>query len=310
MKIINIEDINILEQKTMVTVGMFDGLHVGHRHLLATLREQSRARGLAPVVVTFDRHPRQVLFPDVQMPLLTSREERMQLLETAGVETVVLVHFTPDTAALSACRFAEQFLCHKLRMEALLLGYDNSFGSKSDNDFGALPDLARRYGFDIMQDDAVTVDGIEVSSTKIRKALQQGNVRKANVMLGSLYSIGGRVVHGRHVGTGLGFPTANVRPDDASKLLPSAGVYALRATVDGRRWPAMANLGEQPTFNEHNPVLEVYLIGFEGDIYEHEIKVEFVDRIRDIMAFASADELAEQLSRDRETAFKIMQELI
>lgn len=306
MEVINIENISVLERKTIVTVGMFDGLHVGHRHLLACLMEQSRARNLEPVVVTFDSHPRSVLFPETPMALLSTCGERMRLLEDIGVPTVVLVRFTRETASLSACRFAERFLCRKLGMRTLLLGYDNSFGSKSDNDFAQLPQLAERYGFDIVRDSAVILDGVEVSSTKIRRALQEGNLRRANAMLGAPYSVAGHVVHGRHIGTGIGFPTANIEPDELCKMLPAAGVYALRATVDGAVWPAMANLGEQPTFDGKKTVLEVNMIGFEGDIYGKKIKVDFVERIRDIQTFASADELAARLVRDREKVLEML----
>ncbi len=299
MKILNIEDISALETKTIVTVGMFDGLHLGHRHLIARLMEYASREGLDPVVVTFDRHPRLVMEPEAPMALLSTGEERLQQLTECGVPTVALIHFTPETARLGACDFVRRFLCGRLNMRVLLLGYDNRFGSRKENDFDRLPQLASQLGFSICRDEAVLLNGVEVSSTKIRQALLRGDLQTANAMLGMPYSLSGRVVHGRHVGTSLGFPTANVQPDDIHKMHPAAGVYALRARVDGQCYCAMANLGEQPTFHSDHPVLEVHLIGFEGDLYGKSIQVEFMERIRDIQQFSSPEHLRRQLELDK-----------
>lgn len=306
MELLNIEDINLLTPKTAVTVGMFDGLHVGHRHLVARLLEVAGSEKLKPVVVTFDRHPRQVLDPATPMALLSTFDERLALLEECGVQTVVMVHFDAEKATLSACDFARRFLCNRLNMRILLLGYDNMFGSRRNNDFDQLPTLADELGFSICRDEAVQVGGVEVSSTKIRKALQRGDLAVANAMLGAPYKVSGTVVHGRHVGTALGFPTANLLPADSAKMLPAAGVYALRASVGGRSYAAMANLGTQPTFHQDQPVLEVHLLDFEGNIYGRQLSVEFIDRIRDIRTFESPEALALQLKDDRAVAYNLI----
>ena len=298
MKLLNIDSFSDLQSKSVVTVGMFDGVHVGHRHLLRRLQEVAKERDLLPVVVTFDRHPRQVLRPDDPVPLLSTFEERMCLLEACGVENVAIIHFDKETASLSACTFAERFLCGNLNMGVLLLGYDNMFGSRVSNDFDLLPDLASRRGFAICRDDAVVLSGVEVSSTKIRRALTSGNMVLANSMLGAPYSVSGKVVHGRHVGSGLGFPTANIAVDDPNKLLPATGVYAMNALVGGRRYAAMANLGAQPTFHTSAPALEVHIIDFSSDIYGQRVTVEFLDKIRDIQTFDSPQALVEQLKDD------------
>lgn len=306
MNVFNIDNINDLDAKTVVTVGMFDGLHLGHRHLVARLMAIASGQNLVPIVVTFDRHPRQVLDPANPMSLLSTCDERLALLESCGVPNVAMVHFDVATASLSACDFARSILCDRLNMSVLLLGYDNSFGSRANNDFDRLPDLAKEMGFAVMHDEAVLLDGIEISSTKIRNALQAGDIARANAMLGVPYSATGTVVHGRHVGTSLGFPTANVRLDDAAKILPADGVYALRASVDGTTYAAMANLGAQPTFHQQHKELEVNLIDFDGDLYGRQLCVEFIDRIRDIQPFASPDELVLQLRHDRETVISIV----
>ena len=307
MKLLNIEDISALEAETIVTVGMFDGLHLGHRHLIARLLEHSVREQLAPVVVTFDRHPRLVMEPEASLALLSTGEERLRQLTECGVPTVALVHFTPETANLGACDFVRRFLRGRLNMKKLLLGYDNRFGSRKANDFDQLPMLASELGFSICRDEAVLLDGVEVSSTKIRHALSRGDLQTANAMLGAPYSLSGQVVHGRHVGTSLGFPTANVQPDDIHKMLPTAGVYALRATVEGRCYRAMANLGEQPTFHSSRPVLEVHLLDFEGDLYGQTIRVEFLERIREIQQFGSPEDLRRQLEQDKRQVAKTVQ---
>jgi len=299
MKVFNIDSINGLERPTAVTVGMFDGVHLGHRHLLRTLHDSATRLGLAPVVVTFANHPRMVLCPDEPFGLLSTFDERLAMLEACGVEHVAVVSFDRQTASLSACRFAEEFLCNRLDMRLLVLGYDNQFGSRAADDFSLLPHLARSHGFDIGHDKAVVVNGVEVSSTKIRHALLEGNIAAANAMLGAPYRLSGTVVHGRHVGTRLGFPTANVAVADSHKLLPASGVYALTASVDGTSYAAMANLGAQPTFGLADAVLEVNLLNFNGDIYGKPIEVQFIDRLRDIVSFSSADELRQQLEKDR-----------
>ncbi len=306
MKIYNLGDIKELRCGTVVTVGMFDGVHAGHRHLLSSLLSSAQCRELEPVVVTFDRHPRLVVNADESMRLLSTYDERLHILESCGVENLVIVRFDRETAEMSACEFTRKVLVPRLGMKVLLLGYDNMFGSRRENDFDQLPLLSEEYGFEICRDDAVVVDGVTVSSTKIRAALIRGEMSVANAMLGALYSVSGVVVHGRHVGRSLGFPTANVVPDDRLKMMPKAGVYALKAYYGDRMYKAMANLGTQPTFHNDYPVLEVHLLDFEGDLYGKRIIVEFVERLRDTVEFGSVEELSSQLAEDQRNVEQII----
>ena len=285
---------------------MFDGVHVGHRSLVAHLLRLADERGLEPLVVTFDRHPRQVLHPGDAPALLTTTEERLSLLEASGVRTVVMVPFDEATASLSACHFASRFLVERLRMKLLLLGYDNQFGSRTNNDFDRLETLAAEQDFELLRDEAVYRGDTAVSSTQIRKALMAGDMERANAMLGMPYTLIGKVVHGRQVGTSMGFPTANVVLDDAQKLLPATGVYAMLVELEGRRYVAMGNLGAQPTFGLQQWTLEVHLLAFSGDLYGKMLKVAFVKRMRDIRSFASPDLLVAQLKSDREQVSKIV----
>lgn len=308
MKVYNISDINSLGSDSIVTVGMFDGVHAGHRKLIATLRSLSLTMSLRPLVVTFERHPRQLLDPQWQPQMLSTYEERLRLLESCGVETVVMEAFDQRLASLSACEYAQSVLFQKLHMRALLLGYDNAFGNRRRDDFSQLPLLASQLGFEIVRDSAVTVNGIEVSSTKIRRLLCAGDIMTANAMLGAPYALEGIVVQGRHVGTTLGFPTANVAVSGQGKLLPGEGVYAMCVECDGKSLPAMANLGPQPTFHQDRPVLEVHLLDFSGSLYGAKLRVHFLKRMRDICPFPSADALVAQLQNDKALAKKIWEE--
>lgn len=300
MNIYNLNDISGLGCNSAVTVGMFDGVHVGHRQMVSHLADKACQQGLKPVVLTFRNHPRSVLRPTEAMPLLTTFDERMELLERCGAECVVAMQFDEQTAHLSACQFASRILVERLGMKLLLLGYDNKFGSRQDDDFHFLPELGLTLGFTIHHDQPVKVEGIEVSSTKIRKALLDGNLQLANLMLGEPYSLTGTVVKGRHVGTALGFPTANVELTETPKLLPPDGVYAMSVEMDGKPFAAMGNLGGQPTFGLSQRTLEVNIIDFDRPLYGETIHVSFLKRLRDVMCFDSEEELKSQLNRDRQ----------
>jgi len=310
MNIYKLEDISELPFDTAVTVGMFDGVHVGHRHILQRLESVSAEMGLRPVVVTFDCHPRQVLNAESAASFrVNTNEERYRLLEECGVAEVVEVHFSTETAQLSACDFFEEVLLRRLRCKALVLGYDNMFGNRQRNDFDRLPALAESYGVSVTVDTPLRVDGVEVSSTQVRKALQRGDVRHAATLLGYPYRLWGTVVKGRQVGRTLGFPTANVCLDDSTKVVPAPGVYAVRVLgVEGGEWEGvkwgMANFGGQPTFGLEKTVFEVNIFDYDGDLYGSVLTVEFVDRIRDVCRFDGVEHLVCQLEEDRRTAME------
>lgn len=324
MRLLNIDNISALNQSTIVTIGMFDGVHIGHRHLLQLLLQQAREQCLLPVVVTFDQHPRYVLGADVsRLRLLSTYQERLDLLESCGIRQVAVVHFTKELATLSACQFVEQYLLPRLNMKSLVLGYDNVFGNKNANDFGLLPRLAQENGFNIINDTAVYVDGVDVSSTKIRNALLQGDVTFATRMLGVPYGVIGKVVHGRQVGRTLGFPTANIALNDPLKVVPKEGVYAVRVLDRASEntsvmnkclgiqaeafepqqssWLGMASLGPQPTFGEEGVTLEVNLFDCQENLYDKDLQVSFMSYLRDIKRFDTPEELARQLETDKKT---------
>lgn len=306
----NIYAINDIERGCAVTVGMFDGVHLGHRHILDLLQRQARERGLVPVVVTFDRHPRVVLGSDAEhfrtLSALQGRRTGGHSIAATDAYEVVLP-FDHELARLSACQFVRSYLVERMNMRLLVLGYDNVFGNRAANDFDLLPRLAGELGFGIVEDTAVEWDGAAVSSTRIRRALAEGDMAGANAMLGRAYTVEGTVVEGRHVGRRLGFPTANLQPCDPLQALPREGVYAARAVVDGTAWTAMASLGPQPTFGCDAPTLEVHLLGSPGDLYGRRMQLSFVHRMRDIVRFDSPDALAAQLAEDSRQARALLQ---
>lgn len=310
MTIYKIDNISELVKGTAVTVGMFDGVHRGHQHILALLRQEATRLGLTPVVVTFDLHPRQVLGGGVggvdvnQFYRVTTNEERYALLERFGIHHVLELHFTPEVAALSACQFFEQILLQRLHAKALVLGYDNMFGSKHHNDFDRLPSLAKSLGVSVAVDTAVRFRDIDISSTQVRKALKMGDVELAADFLGYNYRLWGLVVKGRQMGRQLGFPTANVCLDDTTKVMPADGVYAVRVQLENSSeiHMGMANFGGQPTFGLDKPVFEVNIFDFDGDLYGTTLSVEFVSRLRDVQKFGSIPELVDQLCADRDDA--------
>lgn len=304
MRIQPIESYVTPAEGTVCTVGMFDGVHLGHSHILRTLAAAADERSFAPVVVTFDHHPREVLgLIDNGFKLLSTTEERYALLESYGVANVALIHFTSEVASLSACEFFETCLKPYLNVKTLLVGYDNMFGNKQRNDFDRLLHLP---SLDVIQAGAIKSGDTEISSTQIRRALQQGDISRANIMLGYDYSVCGTVVHGHALGRTIDFPTANIRLAEEMKAMPKEGVYAVWVSVDGTKHKAMANWGGRPTIGECEPMLEVHLLNYDGDLYGKSVHVSFVGRIRDIVAFDNLEKLSRQLAADCRAALRML----
>ena len=308
MSIQPIEPFVAPEEGTVCTVGMFDGVHRGHQLILRRLQEVAAERGLRPVVVTFDRHPRVVLgHIDNGFRLLTTNMERARLFAQHGMShigDVETVEFTPDVARMSACEFYETALKGGLNVKVLLLGYDNMFGNKQRNDFDKLVELP---GVEVVRTEALLCNGVEISSTQIRNRLMQGEIEGANVMLGYRYAVEGRVVHGKGVGRTIEFPTANVELNDPMKAMPKEGVYAVRVRVGDSPVDqyGIANWGGRPTLGDERNVLEVHVFGCKEDLYGKDIKVAFEYRIREISEFGSLEELSRQIRADRERAMKL-----
>lgn len=288
---------------TIATLGTFDGLHLGHvqilKQLLARKAERPQARTL---VITFDPHPRSILQPDSVLPQLHTLEEKTEGLELIGVDALLIVPFTLEFSRITSDDFIREILVEKVRVRTLVVGYDHRFGRNRTGGFSDLNAAALRHGFEVEEIPAHQIDDANVSSTKIRSALNLGDVRSAARYLGYRYSMTAEVVPGNHRGRDLGFPTANLHVLDDRKLIPLFGVYAVNAIWQGKNLPAMMNIGYRPTFGDSGLSIEVHLIDFDGDLYGQPLRVEFVDRIRPEKKFSSAQELVEQLHRDREQA--------
>lgn len=272
-----------IPEPTAVTVGVFDGVHRGHRELLKDVT----------LVVTLTSHPSFVLGRRDSEYWLDDPDEHLHLLFEAGAKYVAMLPFTREVASLSACQMARLLYDH-LQMRSLLLGYDSRFGSKSNDDFDRLPQLASELGFTLKRGEPFLVDNQPISSSRIRESLTSGAVEKTATLLGRPYAITSTVLHGRGVGHTLGFPTANIDLTQTRKMLPKEGVYAVRIG----KYTGMANLGTAPTFGVEKPLLEVHLLDFEGDLYGQTVTVEFIHRLRDIVRFDSAEALQHQLQID------------
>lgn len=287
---------------TVVTVGTFDGMHRGHRDVVQRLVDRAAAAGLPSLLVTFDPHPLEVVNPAAAPPLLTSREEKIEILAETGLDYVAVLPFTRQLADYSAEDFVELVLRGRFRMKELLIGYDHGFGRSRAGDVGVLKSLGRRDGFDVEVVDAVEApDGHSISSTAIRRSVAGGDLDKAADSLGRLYSVGGMVTEGDQRGRHLGFPTINLVPPPR-KLLPPEGVYAARVQTPRGTFGAMANLGPRPTFEDSSVGIEAYLFDTAVDLYGAHVRLEFVSRLRDTRKFPDAAALVEQIRRDETTA--------
>ena len=276
-------------------IGFFDGVHRGHRHLLSTLVEAARTRGLHSMVVTFCTPPRQVLHPEWRPQLLTTPEERRTLLFEGGIERVEMLNFTPAMALLTAREFMQQVLYEQLGVQLLVVGYDTRFG----HDRRETPADYRRYGQDLGMEvmEATCLEGC--SSSGIRQLVVQGRVAEAATLLGHPYRLAGRVERGLGNGHKIGFPTANMRVDHAEKIIPAAGVYATRTRIDGGPWHrSMTDIGQRPTFQGDHLTVETHILDFHGDVYNHPIEVEFCHWLRPERTFPSPEALSEQLRQD------------
>jgi riboflavin kinase/FMN adenylyltransferase len=285
------------EKDTLITVGVFDGVHLGHKHLISQLVGKAEQKGLLSGVVTFRQHPQDVISPDTKLPFLTSLAEREKLLRNEGVNVIIPLTFTAETAKLSARQFIN-LLAKYLHMRGMVIGPDFALGERREGNAGALHKMGREQGFSVTVVPPVVVDGEVVSSTIIRKALSDGHVHRVKRLAGRSFSLRGQVVAGAGRGVALGFPTANldIGPEQA---LPADGVYASRVCIDGGgALPSLTNIGTNPTFGDNRRVVEVYIVDYEKDLYGKEIEIEFVERLRGEKRFDSADELKQQIAED------------
>jgi riboflavin kinase/FMN adenylyltransferase len=296
-----IHDISIPQPRASVaTIGFFDGVHAGHRFLLRQVETEAAARGMLTAVVTFPVSPARVMRPEVELPLLSTPFEKLEMLEAAGVDTCILLPFTPELAALTARQFM-QLLAGRYGIRALVIGYDHRFGHHRSEGFEDYVRYGRELGMEVIQ--AKEYGPEKVSSSVIRRLLGEGKIEDANRLLGYPYYIEGTVVEGHQVGRHIGFPTANLRPASADKLVPGDGVYVAGVDVEGAHYRGILNIGHRPTLhNGPERSIEVHLLDFEGDLYSRPLRIELYRYLRPERKFDTTEALAEQIKLDKQQA--------
>ena len=285
----------------IATIGFFDGVHIGHCHLINMLKKVARERGVESCVITFDRHPRQVVQPEWCPEMLTTLEEKTQLLEATGIDRCEVLHFDREMANQSAHDFMQHTLKEKMGVSILVTGYDNRFGHNRSEGFEDYVRYGNEIGIEVIKGEELTDGSNNVSSSSIRRMLKEGRIEDATRCLGREYQLTGTVVGGEHIGRTIGFPTANIRPDDSSKLIPANGVYAVDVwsqAGDINRERAMLNIGTRPTFNGTATTIEVHIPHFAGNLYGSTLSIAFLRKIREERKFDSPEALVEQLNKD------------
>lgn len=294
---------------TVVTVGTFDGIHLGHQALFRAITKRALERGVSSLLLTFEQHPLQVIRPESAPLLLTTVEEKKEIFAQFGVDYVVFVPFTQEFSKYTPREFVEEVLVRRLRARELVIGHDHSFGRNREGDVDVLEELGDTYGFDVHVVHGIEMAGEPISSTRIRDVLLEGDVESALQWLGRPYSVSGRVVRGEGRGQALGFPTANLLPPSANKLLPAEGIYVVRASVGSKLLEGLLHLGPRPTFPGTGSTIELFLIDFSADIYGQHVVVEFLTRIREVRSFASSAELVDQMHEDLKVARRFFKTL-
>ncbi len=281
---------------TLLTIGVFDGVHLGHRYLIDRLKEQAQQQDLLSGVVTFRQHPQEVLSPQTRLPYLTTLSQKVELLKKAGVDIVIALTFSMEMAQLSAGQFIG-LLIKYLRMRGLVIGPDFVLGRGREGDIDTLRRLGQAMNFSVTVTAPARVNGDVISSTAIRRALADGDIKRVVRLTGRPYRLEGKVISGTHQGTALGFPTANLEAD-AGQALPAEGVYAAWAFIDGQTYKAMTYIGRRPTFGSNERTIETYIINYSGNLYGHELAISVVEQLRPDRRFDTIEELKRQIGRD------------
>ena len=297
-------------KNAVVTIGTFDGVHLGHQAIFKVMRRMAQEVGGETVVVTFHPHPRQVLAIGTErLRFICSQEEKLKKIEEFGIDNVVIIPFTKEFASTPSEVFIKDYIIERIHPAVIVVGYDHHFGKNRMGDFEMLTRLSEQYGFKTIQVEAQDVNEVAISSTKIRNYLWAGNVKAANELLGYPYSVTGVVIRGNEIGRTIGFPTANLDIPNEYLMINNPGVYACQTVIDGKTYNAMANTGSRPTIGdraEGDFIIEVNIFDFDGDLYGKTLKVWFIDRIRDEVKFNGLEALKAQLRNDREEAKKIL----
>jgi riboflavin kinase/FMN adenylyltransferase len=298
---------NALElRNSAVTIGFFDGVHLGHQTIIQELVSIAKAQNTKSVIITFWPHPRMIIGSDAHMlKLLSSLTEKLNIFEQLGVDAVLTIDFDPNLAQLPAVDFVQNIMVTCLKVNTVIVGFNHSFGKNGEGNYMLLKQFEAKGLLRAIQVDPFALNGIQISSTKIRQLIEQGNLELANAMLGRPYQITGTIEGGQQIGRSIGFPTANILPNDNTKQIPAQGVYAVWVLYQKTAYPAMLNIGIRPTIGDGlSETIEAHIIDFNKNIYNEEVSVLFQKKIRNEMRFSSIEQLKEQLAHDKETALK------
>lgn len=307
MEIIYLDDTVRTGKGLAATIGFFDGVHLGHQFLINQLKEQAKQEGLATAVLTFSEHPRKVLQQDFQPRLLTTVEEKKQLLARLGIDYCIILPFTRQFAEITAKDFIQDLLCRQLNVKLLLAGYDHRFGKNREDGFEQFLQYGTACGMKVVQADKYESGDYKFSSTSVRNRLNEGDVKKAAQLLSYNYTLEGVVKEGNRIGRTIGFPTANIELNDKYKLIPREGVYAVKIKIDTTTYSGMLYIGCRPTLpGQHEKRIEAHIFDFGESIYGKTIRIEFIDFIRKDMRFDKLDSLSKQLRQDREDSLQAL----
>ena len=309
MKIIDLSLHNETELPNVVaTLGFFDGVHIGHRHLIEQVKAEAKRLALPSAVITFPVHPRKVLQSDYQPKLLCGYDEKLEQLATTGIDYCISLPFTEELSKLDAEEFITNVLHEKIHVRTLLIGYDHRFGRNREEGFDQYLEYAKKVGMNIIQATEMRVDNEDVSSSRIRRLLMEGDITKANELLTYNYTLSGKIVEGYRVGRTIGFPTANVKAWEKYKVVPLLGVYAVLVHFQGETYRGMLYIGTRPTLQNGEEIsVEVNIFDFDGDLYNQSLTVEFIDFIRGDEKFDTIQQLVDQIYKDKENVEKRLQ---
>ncbi|CAM1339006.1 bifunctional riboflavin kinase/FAD synthetase [Tenacibaculum aestuarii] len=293
-------------QKTIVTIGTFDGVHIGHQKIIEKLVHEAKSSKKKSVLLTFFPHPRMVLQKDVSIKLINTIEERAQHLEKLGLDYLIIHPFSKEFSRLTALDFVRDVLVNRLNISKLIIGYDHHFGKNREGNIEQLTEYSHLYDFTVEEIPAQDIDEVSVSSTKIRKALANGQLKTANNYLGYNFSLTGKVVNGKQLGGKIGFPTANIDVSEEYKLIPKTGVYVVKSTIDNDTVYGMMNIGNRPTVDGEHQTIEVHFFDFNQNLYDKELTIELLYFLRDEQKFDSVPDLISQLKKDKETSLNYL----
>lgn len=294
------------KKPSVVTIGTFDGVHIGHQKIIRDLVLKAKSEDLSAIVLTFSPHPRMVLQKDTQLKMIDTLEEKRQLLETMGVEILIVQPFTQEFSRLTAIEFTRDILVNGLNISRLIIGYDHRFGRNREATVNDLKQFGLDYNFTVDEIPAQDVASIAVSSTKVRNTILAGEIKKTNQYLGRPFSLSGSIVKGDKIGRKMGYPTANLEIKEKDKLRPNNGVYLVQSHLNNKTCFGMMNIGKRPTVSGKKIQIEIYFFDFEGDLYGNKLKIELLEKIRDEQKYESLERLRNQLSIDQKSCQKLI----